>query len=116
MADVAADLKQRFDWAMDICLEAYEVLPDGRSFERSEADEMVIGIFERLSNTVDSVPPSSIASAEQLRAAQPELFETLLTQKIGAVGSSFTPANAVEFLDEVLTKAGCAPPKGDWVQ
>jgi hypothetical protein len=34
MADVASDLKQRFDWATDVCLEAYEVLPDGRSIER----------------------------------------------------------------------------------
>lgn len=45
MADVATDLKQRFDWAMDLCLEAHEVLPDGRSFERSYRDEREIGIW-----------------------------------------------------------------------
>ena len=28
MADIAADVKQRFNWAMDLSLEAYEVLPD----------------------------------------------------------------------------------------
>jgi hypothetical protein len=104
MADVATDLKQRFDWAMSVCLEAYEVLPDGRSFERSDEDELAIGIFERLCITVDAIPPSLIASAEQLRVVQPELFEKLLTQRIGAIGTSFSPANATEFLNEVLTE------------
>jgi hypothetical protein len=104
MADVATDLKQRFDWAMSICLEAYEVLPDGRSFERSDEDELAIGIFERLCNTVDAIPPSLIASAAQLRAVQPDLFEKLLTQSTRAVGSRFSPVDATEFIDEVLTK------------
>jgi hypothetical protein len=31
MIDLATDLKQRFDWAMYVSLEAYEVLPDGKS-------------------------------------------------------------------------------------
>jgi hypothetical protein len=104
MADVATDLKQRFDWAMSVCLEAYEVLPDGRSSERSDEDELAIGIFDRLCNTVDAIPPSLIASAERLRAVQPKAFEKLLTTRIGAIGSRFSPANAAEFLDEVLAK------------
>ncbi len=104
MADIANELKQRFEWAEDVCLEAYEVLPDGRSFERSDADERAIEIFKRLSATVDAIPPSSITSAEDFRAAQPELFERLLTQKIGAIGSSFSPASAAEFLDDVLSR------------
>ena len=103
MPDVATDLKQRFDWAMDLCLESYEVLPDGRSFERSDRDEFAIPIFERLSNTADTIPRPLITSAEQLRTAQPELFEKLLTQRTMAVGAGFSPANATEFLDEVLT-------------
>jgi hypothetical protein len=28
MADIATDLRQRFNWAMNLSLEAYEVLPD----------------------------------------------------------------------------------------
>jgi hypothetical protein len=104
MADIATDIKQRFAWAMDVCPEAYEVLPDGRSFERSDRDERAIGIFERLRNTVDAIPPSLIASAEQLRAVQPELFEKLLTQMIGTVGSTFSPANAAEFIGEFFGK------------
>jgi hypothetical protein len=103
MANVATDLKQRFDWAMDVCLEAYEVLPDGRSIERSDQDELAIEIFKRLGNTIDAIPPSLVASAEQIRAAQPELFEKLLTQVIGTVGSTFSPADATEFVDEVFT-------------
>jgi len=103
MADVANDLKQRFEWAMDVCLEAYEVLPDGRSFERSDADERAIEVFKRLGATVDVIPPASIASADKLRAAEPGLYEELLTRKIRAVGSSFSPASATEFLDDVLS-------------
>jgi hypothetical protein len=102
MADIATDLKQRFDWAMDVCLEAYEVLPDGRSFERSDDDERAIGIFERLGNSVVAIPPSLIASAEHLRGVEPELFEKHLAQTLVAIGSGFSPANATEFLDEVL--------------
>jgi len=105
MADIATDLKQRFDWAMDVCLEAYEVLPDGRSFERSDDDERAIGIFERLSDTVGAIPPSLIASAEQLRGVEPEAFEKLLTQRIGAIGSTFSPANATEFLAASISSA-----------
>jgi hypothetical protein len=105
MPGVATDLKQRFDWAMEVCLEAYEVLPDGRSFVRSDEDERAIEIFKRLSDTVDVIPPSLIASAQKLCSAQPELFEQLVTRRIEAVGSDYEPANAAEFLDKVLVKA-----------
>ena len=37
-------------------LEAQEVLPDGRSFERSDKDESAIGIFGALPSTVDATP------------------------------------------------------------
>jgi hypothetical protein len=87
MGDIATDLKQRFDWAMDVCLEAYEVLPDGRSFVRSDEDERAIEIFKRLCDTAHAIPPSLIASAEELRGAQPELFEQLVARRIESVGS-----------------------------
>ncbi len=99
MADVATDLKQRLDWAMDVSLEAYEVLPDGRSFVRSDEDERAIGIFETLHDTVDVIPPSLITSAEELRATAPELFEKTLVHWIGMVGSDFSPANAAAFVE-----------------
>ena len=96
---MATDLKQRFDWAMDVSLEAYEVLPDGRSFVRSDEDERAIGIFETLHDTVDVIPPSLITSAEELRATAPELFEKTLVHWIGMVGSDFSPANAAAFVE-----------------
>jgi hypothetical protein len=37
-----------------------------------------------------------------LCSIQPALFEKQLTQTIVAIGSAFSPANATEFLDEVL--------------
>jgi hypothetical protein len=105
MADVATDLKQRFEWAMDVCLEAYEVLADGRSFVRSDEDERSIEIFKRLCDTVDAIPPSLIASAEELRGAKPQLFEQRVARRIEAVGSDYEPANAAEFLEQVLANA-----------
>jgi hypothetical protein len=35
MADIATDLKQRFNWAMDLSLEAYEVRPDSGEILRA---------------------------------------------------------------------------------
>jgi hypothetical protein len=70
------------------------------------SDEPDLSPFLKALNDVrqkDAIPQPLIASAEQLRAAQPELFEKQPTQRIGAVGSDFSPANATEFLDEVLT-------------
>ena len=104
MASIAADLKQRFEGAMDVCLEAYEVLPDGRSFVRSDADERAIVIFKRLCHTVDAIPPSLIESAEELRGAEPRLFEHRVTRRIEAIGSDYEPANAAEFLDQVIVR------------
>jgi hypothetical protein len=34
--EFVSDLRNRFDWAMYQCLEAYTVLPDGRSIDRSD--------------------------------------------------------------------------------
>jgi hypothetical protein len=98
MADIATDLIQQFEWAMLLCLEAYEVLPDGRSFVRSDEDEHAIGVFENLHDSVHSVPPSLIAEAEQLHAAAPELFEKTLVHSVQAVKAGFAPANATEFV------------------
>lgn len=102
MTNLASDLRQRFEWALDLCLESYEVLEDGRSFIRSDRDENAIPIFERLGETVDEIPGPLIASAEELRSAQPELFERRLEQAKRAVGDSFMPTCAAEFLGRVL--------------
>jgi hypothetical protein len=34
------------------------VLPDGKSFERSDEDERLIGVFKNLFDSVDAIPPS----------------------------------------------------------
>ena len=99
MTDFASDLKQRFVWAMDLCLESYEVLADGRSFERSDRDERAIGVFESLRNSVDDIPPSLVEAAEALRSRAPDSFETQLSQAMSAIGSgSSDPVNAAAFV------------------
>jgi hypothetical protein len=59
MTDFASDLRQRFVWAMDLCLESYEVLADGRSFVRSDQDESAIALFDNLHDSVVAIPPAS---------------------------------------------------------
>ena len=104
-------LKQHFDGAMDLCLEAYEVLPDGRSFERSDEDEHAIGVFQNLRDTVDAIPPPLIKATEKLRAVAPGQFEKALADSMRVVRFGFSPGNAAEFV-EVLNRtvqSGFAP-------
>jgi hypothetical protein len=103
MKDVASDLKERFDWAMYLSLEAYVVLPDGKSFERSDEDEYAIGVYKNLRDTVDAMPLPLIEATEKLRAVAPEKFEEALVQGVRVVGFGFSPASAAEFV-EVLNR------------
>jgi hypothetical protein len=103
MIDIAGDLKQRFGWAMDVCLESYEVLPDGRSFVRSDRDERAIELFRNLHDSVDAIPPALIEATEKLRSAGPELFEKALAHAVQIVGFGFLPTSATEFV-EVLNR------------
>jgi hypothetical protein len=68
MSHFATDLKKMFNATMFDRLEAYWVLPNGKSFERTDEDESAIGIFEVLPATVDAIPSSLIDAAEELRA------------------------------------------------
>jgi hypothetical protein len=102
MADLATDLKQEFDWAMYRCLEAYEVLADGRTFERSDKDEYAIGAFKHLHDSVDDIPLPLIKATEQLRTARPELFDELLARGMALVGPEYTPASAGDFLEKCV--------------
>jgi hypothetical protein len=101
MTDIATDLKRYFDWAMDLSLEAYEVLPDGKSFVRSDRDEAAIDIFRNLRDTVDAMPLPLLKATEALRAAQPDLFQKALWGGIEVVDVGFLPASATEFVEVV---------------
>jgi hypothetical protein len=98
MIDIASDLKGRFDWAMYLSLEAYTVLPDGKSYVRSDEDEQAIGVFKNLRDSVDAIPPTLITVSEGLRIIAPELFEKTLIHGIRTIGPEFIPANATEFV------------------
>jgi hypothetical protein len=99
MADVASDVRQRFVWAMDVCFEAYEVLPDGKSFVRSDEDQNAIEVFEKLRETVGAVPPSLTIAADEFRAVEPGLFEKLLARGIRRIGLGFSPTSATDFVE-----------------
>jgi hypothetical protein len=51
-------------------LEAYWVLPDGKSFERSDEDENAIGLFEVLLASVDAIPSSLTSRRTSRRRAR----------------------------------------------
>lgn len=102
MADFASDLKQRFDWAMYLSLEAYEVLADGKSFVRSDRDERAIGIFENLRDSVDDIPPPLIEAAEALRSRAPDSFEMTLLNALQAVGTEPDPVSAADFVEVLI--------------
>jgi hypothetical protein len=99
MNDVASDLKERFDFAMYLNLEAYEVLPDGKSIVRSDDAESAIDIFKNLRDSVDSIPPSLITAADELRAVAPDLFEETLVYGIQMIRFELTPTSATEFVE-----------------
>jgi hypothetical protein len=101
MTDLASDLKKIFDASMFDRLEAYWVLPDGKSFERTDEDENAIEIFKVLLATVDAIPPSLIEAAEELRTAEPQRFEVSLSRGLESVGYGFSPASATEFVEEL---------------
>lgn len=96
---LADDLKERFDWALYLNLEAYELLPDGRSFVRSDEAEAAIGIFESLHGSVNEVPPALVEAAEALRLVAPGLFDAAFANRVQMVGSGFSPVSATEFVE-----------------
>lgn len=101
MSDLAANLKKQFNATMFDRLVAYWVLPDGKSFDRSDEDESAIKIFETLLATVDAIPSSLINAAEELRAAEPDKFKDTLLRGLRSVGYGFSPASAAEFVEEI---------------
>jgi hypothetical protein len=103
MTDIATDLRAWFDWAMYLCLEAYTVLPDGKLYVRSDEDELAIGIFKNLRDSLAAIPKSLITTTEEIHTAAPELFQKMSLQRMRTVGLEFSPTSATEFV-EVLNR------------
>jgi hypothetical protein len=100
MIDIAADLKERFDFAMLWFLERYDVLSDGQTVtDLSNEDAKAVELLKTLRSTVDAIPPLLIEATETLRDEAPDLFERLLTHGVQVVGFGFAPTTATEFLD-----------------
>jgi hypothetical protein len=103
--DGAPKRNAALDHPMDLSLESYEVLADGRSFVRSDQDERAIGIFENLSNSVDDIPPPLIEAAEAFRSRLPDAFEKTLSRALQAIGIEPDPASAADFIQALLQSA-----------
>jgi hypothetical protein len=79
MADISADLRERFDFAIIWFYERYEVLPDGQSVtDLWDADLKAVELLKALLDTVDAISPSLIEASEKLRHSAPDLFEKML--------------------------------------
>jgi hypothetical protein len=100
--DVASDLKQRFDFAVLWFLERYEVLPDEENItELSDEDAKAVEVLRALCESVDAIPAPLIKATEELRDADPELFEKTLVHGVQVVGFGFFPTNATVFIETV---------------
>jgi hypothetical protein len=97
MIDVAADLKERFDFAAIWFLKRNDVM-HGVEAELSDEDAKVVDILTNLRDSVDAIPPSLIDETDRLRIADPELFESTLVRGVQVVGFGFYPATATEFV------------------
>jgi hypothetical protein len=102
MIDVAADFKERFDFAVIWFLERSDVM-HGLEAELPDKDAKAVEILENLRNSVAAIPPSLIDETDRLRSADPELFERTLVWGVQVVGFGFYPATPTEFV-EVLNR------------
>jgi hypothetical protein len=101
MTDFASYLKTMFESTRSDRLDAYWVLPDGKSVKYSDEDDRAIDILKILLATLDAVPPSLMTAAEGLRTTEPARFENALWRASGSVGYGFLPADATEFIEEL---------------
>jgi hypothetical protein len=97
MIDVAADLKERFDFAAIWFLERSDVM-HGVEADLPDEDAKAVDILANLRDSVDAIPPSLIEETDRLRIADPELFERTLVRGVQVVGFGFYPATAMEFI------------------
>jgi hypothetical protein len=74
----------------------------------TDEESRIIDIFERLSGTVEIIPPDVLHEALDLRAKLPEIFEEILFSLIRYVGAKYTaggyfePASAGEFVEKLI--------------
>ena len=97
MTDLSTDLKQRFDfaafWFLDYCEKFY-----GLEAALPDKEAKAVEILNMLRDSVDSISPQLIRTAEALRTDAPEAFEKWLVHGVQVVGFGFYPASATEFL------------------
>lgn len=71
-----------------------------RDKDKEDAEDQMIDTFERLRESVDRIPPATIARAEELRTSiGPEQYEALVIEAIQNVDRQPLPSNATEFLE-----------------
>jgi DNA-binding transcriptional regulator of glucitol operon len=107
MNDITTHLKDEFGLSQTDLLEYWEMKgglePDGMTIRDVSTDEenRTFYLLKMLSNTVDAIPLPLVERSEELRRSQPERFEHSLLHMLKAVGYSFFPANAAEFVEEL---------------
>jgi hypothetical protein len=113
MDSFVSDLRERFDYSVTFFESAWEHDPNGMIDDRTvrphtEEESRMIDIFERLSETVETIPPEVLREAEELRTKLPETFEEILFSLIRYVGAKYTaggyfePTSAGEFVEKLI--------------
>lgn len=94
MDNFVEDLRERFDYSIIFFESAWEHDPNGMIDDRTvrphtEEESRMIDIFERLSETVEAIPPELVREAKDLRAKLPQIFEEILVSLIRYVGAKY---------------------------
>jgi hypothetical protein len=98
--DIAADLRERFEFAIIWFYERNEVMSDGETVtDLSDGDAKAVELLKAFLDTVDAIPPTLIEASEKLRDGAPDLFEKKLVHGVQVVGFGFARTTATEFLE-----------------
>lgn len=104
MIDIAKELEERFEFAAEHYLSAWEHDPDGMIDETTtrdttDAEQRLIDLFEKLRDTIGQIPAPMIQRTQELyEFVGPQQFEDALGRAIQGVGWTFTPTDASDFV------------------
>jgi hypothetical protein len=109
MADIASQLKEHF-WTYEYdLLELWDLLgfpPDGKTDpDWTEAEERAVAIFKVCRQSVDSIPDDVMRATKKLSEDRTAIFEQTATSLTRAIGVSFFPATATEFVKELVARS-----------
>jgi hypothetical protein len=98
MQNLMDDLRERFDFAAYHFMSAWEHDSNGVR-DTTEAEKRMIGLLEKLRDSIEQIPLPMIERTEELRDfVGPVQFEEALGAALRGVGITFRPNDASDFV------------------